>query len=245
MLDEIQDPEDRDAARERLAPLVDASTDHVLRLLDDDTALPPPSSDYWEVHPTELTLGTVAPLLAGLEAARSFYEDGERWDRAADAGRAALRLRTAIEDRFGSQGYPRHVSGGPQDAATTFALPPFQPTALAGAEEAWRSSVMSMLRPAGGVAPGAAGGPTASRGRPRPPCSRSPAPRSARRRPRRAGWTGSTRTGLPPGDPGEGPRGRVPAAVAPLTWSSALVVLTLVEMEDQRAAAAAAETTEP
>jgi glucoamylase len=42
-----------------------------------------------------------------------------------------------------------------RDAATAFLLPPFQSTPLEGAEAAWRGSIAPMNRPAGGVAPGA------------------------------------------------------------------------------------------
>lgn len=239
VVDEIEDPQDRAAARARLTPLVGASTDYVLTLLDEDTFLPPPSSDYWEVHPTELTLGTAAPLLAGLEAARSFYADDEQWDRAADAARASMRLRTAIEERFGPQGYPRHASGGPQDAATTFALPPFQPTALAGAEEAWRSSVMSMLRPAGGVAPGAGWRADGVSWTPQTSLF-ALAGASTGETEAATSWldwldTHRTASGaLPEKVLADGS----PAAVAPLTWTSSIVVLTLVELEEQRALAA-------
>ncbi|WP_442946338.1 glycoside hydrolase family 15 [Oerskovia sp. USHLN155] len=240
VLDELEAPQDRAAARERLAPLVDASTSYVLGILDEDTALPPPSSDYWEVHPTELTLGTAAPLLAGLEAARSIYADGEQWASAADAARAAARLRTAIEERFGPQGYPRHASGGPQDAATTFALPPFQPTALEGADEAWRSSVMSMLRPAGGVAPGAGWRTDGISWTPQTALFALAGASTGEVEAAESwlDWLDTHRTAsgaIPEKVLADGS----PAAVAPLTWSSALVVLTLVELEDQRAADAA------
>ena len=235
VLDEIDDPDERAAARQRLAPLVDSSTDHVLSLLDEDTALPPPSSDYWEVHPTELTLGTAAPLLAGLEGARFIYTDGERWDRAADATRAAARLRAAIEEKFGPQGYPRHASGGPQDAATTFALPPFQPTGLAGADEAWRSSVLSMLRPAGGVAPGAGWRADGVSWTPQTALFALAGASTGEVEAAESwlDWLAAHRTAsgaIPEKVLADGS----PAAVAPLTWSSSLVVLTLVELEDQR-----------
>ncbi|MFJ4106945.1 glycoside hydrolase family 15 protein [Oerskovia enterophila] len=241
VLDEIEGPEDREDARERLAPLVDASTAHVLALLDDDTDLPPPSSDYWEVHPTDLTLGTAAPLLAGLEGAMAFYRDGEQWDRAADAASAAMRLRTAIEDRFGSQGYPRAVSGGAQDAATTFTLPPFQPTALSGAEDAWRSSVMSMLRPAGGVAPGAGWRTDGVSWTPQTALFALAGASIGEEEAAESwlDWLAAHRTAsgaIPEKVLADGS----PAAVAPLTWSSSLVVLTLVELEDRRIEAAEA-----
>ncbi|MBE7699255.1 glycoside hydrolase family 15 [Oerskovia sp. Sa1BUA8] len=239
VIDEIEDPGERAAAHERLAPLVDASTDYVLGLLDPETALPPPSSDYWEVHPTELTLGTAAPLLAGLEGALSIYADAERWDRAADAARAALRLRAAVEERFGPQGYPRHASGGPQDAATTFALPPFQPTALSGADEAWRSSVMSMLRPAGGVAPGAGWRTDGISWTPQTALFALAGASTGEIEVAESwlDWLDQHRTAsgaIPEKVLADGS----PAAVAPLTWSASLVVLTLAELEDQRAAGA-------
>ncbi|GHS89929.1 hypothetical protein AGMMS50218_17180 [Actinomycetota bacterium] len=60
----IEDPAARAAAVTDLLPLVDRSADRTVALVAGD-GLPPASPDYWEVAERKLTLGTVAPLLAG------------------------------------------------------------------------------------------------------------------------------------------------------------------------------------
>lgn len=137
-----------------LAPQVRASLDHAARLLGTD-GLPPASPDYWEVPEDELTLGTAAPLVAGLEqAATVLAAAGD--DAGADAAATlASTGRRAVEATFAPAGWTRHADGAALDAATAFALPPFWSTPGDGAADAWRASVPVMLRPAGGLAPGA------------------------------------------------------------------------------------------
>ncbi|WP_265522530.1 glycoside hydrolase family 15 [Oerskovia flava] len=243
LLDEIGDPARRDAVARGLAPLLDASTDHVLDLVDTPSGLPPVSSDYWEVDEEVLTLGTAAPLLAGLEAAAALYPTVD-WrsptaelraaDRAARARVAAQRLRSAVEATFGPE-YSRHATGGPQDAATAFVLPPFQPEALAGAPEAWTASATPMLRPAGGLAPGAGWREDGISWTPQTSLYALAA--ASNGHPEIAGaalhWLEEHRTtsgALPEKVLADGS----PAAVAPLAWTSAVVVLTLVELDAAR-----------
>jgi GH15 family glucan-1,4-alpha-glucosidase len=148
-------PADRPATAERLRTLVERSTAHAAALVEDD-GLPAASPDYWEVPEDELTLGTVAPVLAGLEAADDvLLLLGEDEDAAA-AQEAAGRTRAAVERTFGDgTAYGRYADGKVADAASAFVLPPFQPTALDGAVEGWQASAATMTRPAGGLAPGA------------------------------------------------------------------------------------------
>lgn len=251
---EEADEADRARIATDLAPMIDASTDHALDLTADGGALPPPSSDYWEVNSTALTLGTAAPLLAGLEAAHGIYERrasaGTTGDeatgttgldatglraRAASADRAASRLREAIEREFGDDGYARHVDGGARDAAITFALPPFQPVALDGADPVWRETVYTMLRPAGGLAPGEGWRRDGISWTPQTALYALTAASSGVAEDRIDAqnwlrWIADHRT-----DSGAIPEKVLadgsPAAVAPLAWSSALVVLTLVELD--------------
>ncbi|MCB7136913.1 glycoside hydrolase family 15 [Cellulosimicrobium marinum] len=225
-----------------LRPLVDAATDHALSLVDGTDALPPASSDYWEVEPTSLTLGTAGPLLAGLEAADDVYRVAARHDgvgtarvRALAAADAADRLRDAVERAFGTQGYPRHVTGGPRDASVAFVLPPFQPAPLDGARAAWRASVTSMLRPAGGLAPGAGWREDGISWTPQTTLyalAAASSPDADDRADAREWlrWVDDHRTAsgaIPEKVLADGS----PAAVAPLSWSSALVVLALVELD--------------
>ncbi|GED10536.1 glycoside hydrolase family 15 [Cellulosimicrobium cellulans] len=241
LLEETPAAERREVAAE-LGPLVDAATDHALSLVDGEDPLPPPSSDYWEVEPTTLTLGTAGPLLAGLEAAADVYAATGETGRATDATLAAARLRMAVERSFGSQGYPRHVTGGAHDASTAFVLPPFQPEPLAGADVAWRASVTEMLRPAGGLAPGAGWREDGISWTPQTTlyaltAASSSEPEDVADAEEWLRWVDDHRTAsgaIPEKVLADGS----PAAVAPLSWSSALVVLALVELDTTTAAPA-------
>ena len=227
---------DEDSARSTAAslrPLLDRSTERTLELVANRSALPPASPDYWEVKEKHLTLGTAAPLLAGLEAAADAYGLlGER-DLAARSADGAARLRAAIERAFGSRGYPRHVTGGLRDAATAFVLPPFVDKPLDGAVEAWRASVAEMLRPAGGLAPG---GSWKTDGISWTPQTSLYALAAAAQGDRTAAehwldWIDDHRTAsgaIPEKVLADGS----PAAVAPLAWSASNVLLALAALED-------------
>ncbi|PFG37366.1 hypothetical protein ATL41_2125 [Flavimobilis soli] len=232
VLDTLDDVAAR-ATAERLRPLLDRSTDRALALLANPSSLPPASPDYWEVDEKKLTLGTAAPLLAGLEAASDVYALLGEPDRATLVDDGAARLRAAIEREFGSRGYPRHVTGGPRDAATAFLLPPFVDEPLAGAVDAWRASVAQMQRPAGGLAPG---GSWKKDGISWTPQTSLYALAAAAQGDRTAaehwlGWIDEHRTAsgaIPEKVLADGS----PAAVAPLAWSASNVLLALATLED-------------
>lgn len=152
VLDEVDEAARPDAAR-RLAPLVERSARHALALLDD--GLPPASPDYWEVEEREVTLGTAAPLVAGLEQAAVVLAAADRPDAAAAAAAGAARARGDVVDAFGPGGFGRYPSRAVPDAASAFVLPPFWAQAAPGGVDAWKASVASMRRPAQGLAPGA------------------------------------------------------------------------------------------
>jgi glucoamylase len=154
VLAELPDDAARTRTARRLRPLLDRSTDHVLALTGGRSALPPPSSDYWELRERKLTLGTAAPLLAGLTAAGSVYATLGEPVRSRAADERADALRDAVVAGFGPD-FARYAGGRHADAATAFLLPPFQPRPLPGALEAWQRSAPAMSRPAGGLAPGA------------------------------------------------------------------------------------------
>lgn len=222
------------AAREaaaRLTPLVDAARTAIAARTDPTTHLPAPSSDYWEVREDRLTLGTAAPILAGLEAAVAVYASLDRHDDAEAAGADADRLRAAIVTAFGPDGYPRRLGGGPSDAATAFLLPPFQPTALDGAWPAWEATIPLMLRPAGGLSPGAGWRDDGVSWTPQTALYALAAASSGDRE-RATQWltwldAHRTRSGaLPEKVLADGS----PAAVAPLAWTCALVVLSVKAM---------------
>lgn len=127
-----------------------ASADAIVASLSED-GLPRPSSDYWEKSESKVTLGIAAPLSLGLRSSIALGDvldvDVRNWRVAAE------RLDRAIEEEFGAHGYPRTLSEGGADAAVTFVAPPF-----AHADPSVREAVVraeSALRVAnGGHRPG-------------------------------------------------------------------------------------------
>ncbi len=151
---QIADDDERAAAARQLRPLVERSTRHAIELVARD-GLPPASPDYWEVPEDALTLGTVAPLVAGLQQASRLLPLTDDDALARSAFDAALRSKVAVIRAFGPTGFARYADGGHADAASAFLLPPFLTDAVPGAERAWRASATLMVRPADGLAPGA------------------------------------------------------------------------------------------
>ena len=140
-----------------LWPMVIRAADAAARSLTQD-GLPGPAMDYWE-NSVQVTLGTAAPLLAGLRAAADLAadiggaaaaSDGRRW------ASEAARLARAITATFGQTGYQRApAAGSGADAAVTFLGPPFAepgPEVLLAARAARRALTV----PDGGLQPGAA-----------------------------------------------------------------------------------------
>jgi GH15 family glucan-1,4-alpha-glucosidase len=217
---------DRPAAAERLRTLVERSTAHATALVAGD-GLPEASPDYWEVPEDELTLGTVAPVLAGLEAADDVLLLLGEDEQAAAAQEAAARTRAAVERAFGDDtAYGRYADGRVADAASAFVLPPFQPTALDGAVDAWQASAAAMARPAGGLAPGAGWKQDGISWTPQTSLYALVAAENgfAAEARDRLDWLDAHRTSmgaLPEKVLADGS----PAAVAPLAWTAACVVL--------------------
>jgi GH15 family glucan-1,4-alpha-glucosidase len=147
-------------ARRELAqlwPMVVRAADAAERSLATD-GLPDPAMDYWE-NSVQVTLGTAAPLLAGLRAAAALAADVDDVDAASDGQRwaaAAARLARAITAVFGRTGYQRFpLAGSGFDASVTFLGPPF---AEPGPQvrRAARSAQQALTVPNGGLGPGAA-----------------------------------------------------------------------------------------
>lgn len=140
--------------RKQLEPLIRHDTEIAMRLTDRPGGLPAASSDYWEVKESALTLGTAAPLAAGLRAAASLQVQlGD--DKAAAAATArAAELGDSIRDVFGSQNYPRHLGSHDPDASLAFLLPPFSARADPTVVRAWHAEMRDSVRRAGGYAPG-------------------------------------------------------------------------------------------
>jgi hypothetical protein len=223
---------DRAQAAARLVGLVDAAREHIRDQTATRSGLPLPSGDYWETSHDVLTLGTAAPLLAGLEAAGRIYPELGRHVEARSALMDADRLKTAVTSAFGSRGYPRTLRDRQQDAATAFLLPPFQPAPLEGAVAAWRRSIAPMARPAGGLAPGGGWRQDGISWTPQTALYALAAASTGdvRRAEHWLTWLAAHRTGsgaLPEKVLADGS----PAAVAPLAWTCALVVLAVDTLE--------------
>ncbi len=149
---------------EQLWPMVHAAATAAIRAIS-PAGLPVASMDYWE-HGVQVTLGTAAPLLAGLRAAAAIAGElgagsfARRWDQ------AAARLAAAIQGTFGRSGYHRLPgagsgtgtgsgpgAGSAADAAVTFLGPPFEEPDPA-VSRAVASSQHALTLPNGGLLPG-------------------------------------------------------------------------------------------
>lgn len=136
-----------------LRPMIERSV--ALAIAVTSEGLPPVSPDYWEVGESRRTLGTAAPLLAGLQAgSRLLLALGEP-EGALRARRAATDLEGRIHEVFGARGYPRHEDGTHRDTGVAFLLPPYTERAHPDVVAAVNQARGELLRPAGGLAPGA------------------------------------------------------------------------------------------
>ncbi|ACY99749.1 MULTISPECIES: glycoside hydrolase family 15 [Thermomonospora] len=224
---------------DELWPMVRRAADYLAGSLD-AAGLPPPSPDYFErdpdkeADPHRPTLGVAGPVLTGLRAAADL---ASRIGHAAEAGRwrrAARRLAEAIAQAFAPHGYPRSpVAGGLMDTSPTFLGPPFAP-ADPGVEAAVLEAARRLRLPNGGVLPG-------ERWRGAKTVAWTPemalfalnaaACGRVEDALRRLDWLNEHRTELGALPEKVNSAGR-PAAVAPLGWTAALVLLTLAALEE-------------
>ena len=222
----------RDAAdvRRELARVSAVAGDLLMAATDSPDRLPPPSSDYWELRETRLTLGTAMPVLAGLDALATLHEGAGRVAEGAAVRTRETEVRDAVVHAFGPT-WPREAGGRHQDAALAMALPPFQDDPLPGAEAAWRLSARGMARPAGGLAPGQEWGESDYSWTPQTALYALAAASIGddAQAHDRLDWLAAhtTLTGSIPEKVGpDGGR----AQVAPLIWSTSLALLTLAEL---------------
>jgi glucoamylase len=147
---------DRTAFLERHRRLIDRSTQAALRSISTSSALPAPSADYWEVKEKRLTLATAAVVSAGLESSAQLYRMLGDVEQAYASAAGATRLRAAINKDFGHNGYPRHLGGRADsvDLGVDFLLPPLTSSVDQTVVRAWDRAAALMARPAGGLAPG-------------------------------------------------------------------------------------------
>lgn len=219
---------ERDRDLEALRPLVERSVEAIRDHVDPVTGLPDVYPDYWEVQERVPTLGTVAALLLGVRAVEPVLETlGEP-----SAAPLADLVQGAVDARFAPD-FPRRLGGTEQDTAVAFLMPPFAPPDPV-VEDAWSEAALAMGRPAGGLAPGA--------GWKRDGVSWTPttavfaltaaASGDVEQAEERLDWLDAHRTergALPEKVLWDGS----PSAVAPLAWTSSLVLLTLDELDRQ------------
>jgi len=213
----------------RLWPTVRAAADVAAGSLD-ATGLPPAGADYWERREHAPTLGTAAALRVGLRAAARLAGRLGDAGRQAAWSRAAGRLDRAVRERFGPTRYQRHPHGGGPDAAVAWLAPPFappDPVVRAAVAAAWRR-----LGAGGGAVPGrpwlgsdpwtpatASFALAAMAGGDRPAAEA------------RLAWLLDHRTALGAFPERVAHDDGAPRSVAPLAWTHAIVLLTLVSRE--------------
>ncbi|MFJ3902827.1 hypothetical protein [Streptomyces sp. NPDC090025] len=144
---------DRTARLTALYPMVRKAADHAAASLGAN-GLPPASPDYWETPTAATTIGTAAPLLAGLNAAADLATtlghdiDRTRWTT------AARTLSAGIARHFAPLGYQRTIDGRHgRDSAAAFLAPPFN-QAPADLPAALTATQQALRQPNGGLAPG-------------------------------------------------------------------------------------------
>jgi GH15 family glucan-1,4-alpha-glucosidase len=242
------------AELERLWPMVSKAADAAAASLTSD-GLPEPAMDYWEDKPIEVTLGTAAPLLAGLRAATDLAGElaagapggaaSERAAWTAEQARwaaAADRLSAAITTKFGATGYQRTPSAGSgADAAVTFLGPPFA-TPDAAVLAAATAAQTALEQPNGGLRPGTAWNGAAGVAW-TPETAMFALFDAGTGQEAAAGrllsWLTAHRTSLGSFPEQVAPDGK-PASVAPLAWTDAIVLLTFLSQSGQLAVVPAA-----
>jgi glucoamylase len=217
------------AARRQLSllwPMVRAAAGAAAGSLTAD-GLPRASMDYWE-DSVQVTLGTCAPLLAGLRAAADIATVHGARGLARRWALSAQRLSTAMQAAFARYGYHRlaHDRSGP-DAAAAFLGPPFAP-ASAQARRAVAAAQRALTMPGGGVRPGTTwpGSPATAWTAETAFFALYDAETGAHKAANRIlTWLARHRTRL--GELPEQVIGGHPASVAPLAWTDAAVLLAL------------------
>ena len=215
-----------------LQPMLVRSATRLMSVIDSRTHLPKASSDYWELVEHSVTLGTAASVLAGLRSATEVLPLVGEPLLAEQTRAAAESLSAAVHGQFGAAGYPRLLDDSAADAAVTFLAAPIGP---AGADDAVLTAMAraqaEMSRPAGGVAPGVGWKDDGISWTPETALFAAAWAASGHRDRAESllGWLGDHRT-----DAGSFPEkvlydGR-PAAVAPLAWTAALVVIARHEL---------------
>jgi hypothetical protein len=215
----------------QVAPMLLAAVEAAAGSVDPGHALPYPSPDFWEVPLRETSLGTAAPVLVGLRAATPLLQRLDEHE-AADRVRQVERLLTdGIDAQFGRRGYPRLPSTRQMDASVTFLMPPFT-TSPPGQAEAWRRARQELATPVGGLRPGVEFKDPEVSWTPHTALFALTAAASGDDD-TAAGyldWLDAHRTAVGSLPEKVDATGR-PAAVAPLTWTGCLVLMTLAALD--------------
>ncbi len=218
------------AAAARWWPMVTRSADGMAASVE-RTGLPAVSPDYWEVDTDRPTLEVLAATVVGLRSAADLADRSGHPDQAARWAAAARTAAGALADRWGSRGYPRTLPRGGADAAVGLVGAPFAPD-LPGVPAAVEAARRALLLPGGGVRPGTDW--DHDDGMAWTPEAAMLALGSARSDPAAArnglAWLDTHRTASGALPEKVAPDG-FPAAVAPLAWTGALVLLTLAELD--------------
>lgn len=222
-------PADRPGFVQRHQDLIARSRAAALRAIDNRDGLPPASADYWEVPERRTTLATAALIRAGLAAAARLERYAGNPAAAQRSADEADRLGATISRRFGPDGYPRRLGGSARsvDLGVAFLLPPFSASVDPQVLGPFRAAAGRMERPGGGLAPG---GSWRRDGVSWTTATSSYALAAAASGDRagavdRLRWLQAHRTAegsLPEKVLADGQ----PAAVAPLAWTAAAVILT-------------------
>ena len=229
---------DRDEIAGEFLPMVLGCLDAIEQRVDSFTGLPDPSPDYWEVPEEGATLGSAAALLLGARQTARFLGEYAPEMRAEihRARLVAAHLDWGIFDNFATAGFPRRLTAPARDASLAFLLPPFTDFASDEAVSAWKNALENMRRPAGGVAPGESWRQDGISWTPQTSLAALVA--AARGEVDEAHewltWIDDHRTvlgSIPEKVQSDGS----PGDVAPLGWSSALVLLALLELESPAA----------
>lgn len=218
------DDQTRAAMALEFAPLVAELAAELDERIGNPAGRLPASPDYWERGERALTLGTAAPSLAGLRAVARVWGQ-----EVSGVQSSAARLEAQLIRDFSGRGYQRYERGQGYDVAAAFLLPPYNQNFAdsVAAERALATARTVMRRPAGGYAPGARWHPDGISWTPQTSIfAMSSAYRARETTAGELAWLADHRTGagsLPEKVLADGS----PAAVAPLAWTAANVVLAV------------------